>query len=82
MPQSKHPCPDLLVSPSLHPVRSGRLWTSDGLETVWNSTSTARKVLPVTIDETTIQVHDGPHLLVTAPRTTSLVVTHKRAQHH
>jgi hypothetical protein len=36
----------------------------------------------VVLDETTIQVHDGPHLLVTATRTTDLVVTHKRAQHH
>jgi len=42
----------------------------------------AREVLAVTNDETTIHVHDGPHLLVTAPRTTTHTVTPKRAQHH
>ncbi|MCE7010106.1 hypothetical protein LWC34_45985 [Kibdelosporangium philippinense] len=42
----------------------------------------ARKVLTISLDETTIHVHDGPHLLATVPRTTDLVVTHKRAQNH
>ncbi|RSM75568.1 IS481 family transposase [Kibdelosporangium aridum] len=42
----------------------------------------ARKVLTLTLDETTIHVHDGPHLLATVPRTTNLAVTHKRAQNH
>jgi transposase InsO family protein len=42
----------------------------------------ARKVVTATVDEDAIQVHDGLHLLVTAARTTTLVVTHRRAQHH
>ena len=42
----------------------------------------ARKVVAATLDEHTIHVHDGPNLLVTVPRTTTLEVTHHRAQHH
>jgi hypothetical protein len=42
----------------------------------------ARKVVSATIDEQTIQVHHGPHLLVTAARTTTDVITHRRARNH
>lgn len=42
----------------------------------------ARKLVTATVDDQHIQVHDGPHLLVTVPRTTTLVVTHRRAQNH
>ena len=42
----------------------------------------ARKVVTATITERDIHVHDGPHLLVSVPRTTSLVITRRRAQHH
>ena len=42
--------------------------------------SHARKVVTATVDEQRIQAHDVPHLLVTASRTTTMVVTHRRAQ--
>ena len=42
----------------------------------------ARKVVAVTLDGHIIHVHDGTNLLVTVPRTTTLEVTHRRAQHH
>jgi hypothetical protein len=42
----------------------------------------ARKVVTATVDEHTIAVHHGPHLLVTALRTTSDEVRHRRAEHH
>lgn len=75
------------VPPAETPVTVERIVSSSGgimiaRQRVQVGRNHARKVLTVTIDETTIQVHDGPHLLVTAPRTTTLVVTHKRAQHH
>ena len=38
-----------------------------------------RKVVTVTLDEHTIQVHHAGHLLVTTPRTSTDVVTHRRA---
>jgi hypothetical protein len=75
------------VPPAATPVTVERIVSSSGgimvaRQRVQVGRNHARKVLAVTIDETTIQVHDGPHLLVTAPRTTNLVVTHKRKQHH
>ncbi|USX49917.1 IS481 family transposase [Lentzea sp. HUAS12] len=75
------------VPPAATPVTVERIVSSSGgimiaRQRVQVGRNHARKVLAVTIDETTIHVHDGPHLLVTAPRTTTLVVTHKRAQHH
>jgi transposase InsO family protein len=75
------------VPPAAAPVTVERIVSSSGgvmvaRQRVQVGRNHARKVLTVTLDETTIQVHDGPHLLVTAPRTTDLVVTHKRAQHH
>lgn len=39
----------------------------------------ARKVVTMTLDEHTIQVHHAGHLLVTTPRTSTDVVTHRRA---
>lgn len=39
----------------------------------------ARKVVRVTLDEQTIQVHHTGHLLVTTPRTSTDVITHRRA---
>jgi hypothetical protein len=39
----------------------------------------ARKVVTVTLDEHTIQFHHAGHLLVTTPRTSTDVVTHRRA---
>lgn len=75
------------IPPAQTPVTVERIVSSSGgimvaRQRVQVGRNHARKVLAVTIDETTIHVHDGPHLLVTAPRTTTLVVTHKRAQHH
>ncbi|CAM01827.1 hypothetical protein [Saccharopolyspora erythraea] len=40
----------------------------------------ARKVVTAPIDERAIQVHGGPYLLVTAARTTTGPITHRRAQ--
>jgi transposase InsO family protein len=75
------------IPPVAGPVTVQRIVSSGGGITVARQRvqvgrNHARKVLTVTLDETTIQVHDGPHLLLTAPRTTSLVVRHTRAQHH
>ena len=42
----------------------------------------ARKVVTATLDQDTIQVHHGGHLLVTTPRTSTDAVTHHRAQNH
>ncbi|MEV0082891.1 IS481 family transposase [Saccharopolyspora sp. NPDC050642] len=42
----------------------------------------ARKLVTATIDDQHIHVHDGPNLLITVPRTTTLEITHKRAQNH
>ncbi|SFR27741.1 hypothetical protein SAMN04488564_111207 [Lentzea waywayandensis] len=75
------------IPPAATPVTVERIVSSSGgimiaRQRVQVGRNHARNALAVTIDETTIQVHDGPHLLVTAPRTTTLVITHKRAQHH
>jgi transposase InsO family protein len=42
----------------------------------------ARKLITATITEQHIHIHDGPHLLLSVPRTTSLTITRRRAQHH
>jgi hypothetical protein len=42
----------------------------------------ARKVVTATLDHDTIQIHHGPHLLVTAARTTTNTITHHRAHNH
>ncbi|MDT7728748.1 MAG: hypothetical protein QOI21_5324 [Actinomycetota bacterium] len=42
----------------------------------------ARKVVTAIIDDQNIQVHHGPHLLITAARTATDVITHRRAQNN
>jgi transposase InsO family protein len=73
--------------PAAGPVTVERIVSSSGgimitRQRVQLGRQHARKVVSVTLDEHTIHVHDGPNLLVTVPRTTTLEVTHRRAQHH
>ncbi len=42
----------------------------------------ARAVVTVCLDEDTITVHHGPHLLATTPRTTTGTVARRRANNH
>jgi len=75
------------VLPTAGPVTVERIVSSSGgimitRQRVQLGRQHARKVVAVTLDEHTIHVHDGPNLLVTVPRTTTLEVTHRRAQHH
>jgi hypothetical protein len=73
--------------PAAGPVTVERIVSSSGgimitRQRVQLGRQHARKVVTVTLDQDDIQVHDGPNLLVTIPRTTTLEVTHRRAQHH
>jgi transposase InsO family protein len=75
------------IPPAAGPVTVERIVSSSGgimitRQRIQLGRQHARKVVAVTLDEHTIHVHDGPNLLVTVPRTTTLEVTHRRAQHH
>jgi transposase InsO family protein len=75
------------MPPATAPVTVERIVSSTGgimvaRQRVQIGRNHARKLVTATVDDQHIQVHDGPHLLVTVPRSTTLVVTHRRAQNH
>lgn len=73
--------------PAAGPVTVERIVSSSGgimitRQRVQLGRQHARKVVTVTLDQHLIHIHDGPNLLASVPRTTTLEVTTRRAHNH